>query len=205
MRVTDLLKWKRALNETKFKYEELNLVIEICEAHAVDFQMFLENYCSENNIDLQKLNQEKGTPVVPSRDPRKENLIVSGIQEQKEEDEMHSIFKELFKKLALSLHPDRSFGLTDEEREVRLSMFKEAKQALDNGDYFILLDMSEKFDVRIPDNIVEQIRWMKERTKELDKQIKSKKSTYDYVFSEAESEDEKIKIVKNFLRQFFQI
>jgi len=205
LRVTDLLKWKRALNEIKFKHEELNLIIEICEAHAVDFQMFLEIYCSENNIDLQKLNQEKGTLVVPPRDPRKEKLIVSGAQEQKEEDEIHSTFKELFKKLALNLHPDRSFGLTDEEREIRLSMFKEAKRALDDGDYFILLDMSEKFDVRIPDNIVEQIHWMKEQTKELDKQIKSKKSTYDYVFSEAESEDEKVKIVKNFLRQFFQI
>jgi len=205
LRVTDLLKWKRALNETKFKHEELNLVIETCEAHAVDFQMFLENYCSENDIDLQKLNQEKGALPVPPRDPRKEKLIVSEIQEQKEEDEIHSTFKELFKKLALNLHPDRSFGLTDEERQVRLSMFKEAKRALDDGDYFILLDMSEKFDVRIPDNIIEQIRWMKERTKELDKQIKSKKSTYDYVFSEAESEDEKAKIVKNFLRQFFQI
>ena len=145
------------------------------------------------------------SPPVPPRDPRKEKLIVSEIQEQKEEDEIHSTFKELFKKLALNLHPDRSFGLTDEERQVRLSMFKEAKRALDDGDYFILLDMSEKFDVRIPDNIIEQIRWMKERTKELDKQIKSKKSTYDYVFSEAESEDEKAKIVKNFLRQFFQI
>jgi hypothetical protein len=205
MRARNLLRWRRALNEVKFKHEELSLVIEICEAHAVDFQMFLENYCSENDIDLEKLNQDKGVPVIPPRDPRKEKLIVSEKEEQKEEDEMYPVFKELFKKLALNLHPDRSFGLTDEEREVRLSMFKEAKRALDDGDYFLLLDMSEKFDVRIPSNIVEQTRWMKERIRELDRQIKSKKSTYDYVFSETESEDEKVKIVKNFLSQFFQI
>ena len=205
MRARNLLRWKRALNEVKFKHEELNLVIEVCDEHAVDFQMFLENYCSENNIDLEKLNKEQEVPYIPPRDSVGEKLTTTTVNKNNEKDEIHSVFKELFKKLALNLHPDRSFGLTEEEREVRISMFKEAKQALDNGDYFLLLEMSEKFDVRIPDNIVEQTRWMKEKIKEIDRQINSKKSTYDYVFSEAESEDEKVKIVKNFLNQFFQI
>jgi len=46
MKARDLLKWKRALNEIKFKHEELELVKEICDSHASEFQIFLEEYCS---------------------------------------------------------------------------------------------------------------------------------------------------------------
>ena len=84
-------------------------------------------------------------------------------------------------------------------------MFKDAKQALDNGDYFLLLEMSEKFNIRMPKNYKQQTRWMKARIKQLNQQIQAEKHTYNYVFSECETIDEKEKIVKNFLRQIFQI
>ena len=60
MRARDLLKWKRALNEIKFKHEELELIKEICRTHGVEFHMFMEEYCEQNGINLGKLNQEKG-------------------------------------------------------------------------------------------------------------------------------------------------
>lgn len=228
MRARDLLKWKRALNEIKFKHEELELVKEICDGHGVDFQMFMEEYCAKNNIDLNALNHQRGLRMAKQKAkesqvkeieqkteetlahmenpkvehaPRVEQIDV----ESKDKDEMHKTFKDLFKKLALNLHPDRVGDLTAEEREVRLSMFKDAKQALDNGDYFLLLDMSEKFNIRIPKNFKQQTRWMKARTKQLDQEIKAQKHTYNYIFSEAETESEKVQIVKNFLRQIFQI
>ena len=228
MRARDLLKWKRALNEIKFKHEELELVKEICDGHGVDFQMFMEQYCAKNDIDLKALNRKRGLKMakqkarekqvkeieqrteetlVHTENPRVESApIVEEINiESKDKDEMHKTFKDLFKKLALNLHPDRVGDLTPDEREVRLSMFKDAKQALDNGDYFLLLEMSEKFNIRIPKNFKQQTRWMKARIKQLDQEIQSQKHTYNYIFSEAESEDEKVKIVKNFLRQIFQI
>ena len=228
MSVSAKINWRRALNEIKFKHEELQLVKEICDDHAVDFQMFLEDYCAQNQIDLDKLNHEKG---LREADIKSQENDTKEIEEQNEEslvntenksmenppeveelhlehrdkDEMYKTFKDLFKKLALHLHPDRVTGLTAEERAVRLSMFKEAKAALDKGDYFLLLDMSEKFKVTIPRNFKQQTRWMKARIKQLDQEITAQKHTYNYVFSEAETEDEKTKIVKNFLRQIFQI
>ena len=228
MRARDLLKWKRALNEIKFKHEELELVKEICDSHGVDFQMFMEEYCAKNNIDLKALNHKRGLKMAKQKaeenqikeieEKSEEGLVhtqnplaehappVEEIDvENKDRDEMHKTFKDLFKKLALNLHPDRVSSLTPEEREVRLSMFKDAKQALDNGDYFLLLDMSEKFNIRIPKNFKQQTRWMKARMKQLDQEIQAQKHTYNYIFSECESEHEKVKIVKNFLRQFFQI
>jgi len=228
MRARDLLKWKRALNEIKFKHEELELVKEICDGHGVDFQMFMEEYCAQNNIDLKALNHKRGLKMAKQKaqenqvkeieqkteqtlahmeNPQVANApTVEQIHvESKDKDEMHKTFKDLFKKLALNLHPDRVGDLTPEERDVRLSMFKDAKQALDNGDYFLLLDMSERFNIRIPKNFKQQTRWMKARIKQIDQEIQAQKHTYNYVFSECETEDEKVKVVKNFLRQIFQI
>jgi len=228
MRARDLLKWKRALNEIKFKHEELELVKEICDGHGVDFQMFMEEYCAQNNIDLKALNHKRGLKMAKQKaqenqvkeieqkteqtlahmeNPQVANApAVEQIHvESKDKDEMHKTFKDLFKKLALNLHPDRVGDLTPEERDVRLSMFKDAKQALDNGDYFLLLDMSERFNIRIPKNFKQQTRWMKARIKQIDQEIQAQKHTYNYVFSECETEDEKVKVVKNFLSQIFQI
>ena len=229
MRARDLLKWKRALNEIKFKHEELQLIKEICDSHGAPFQIFMEDYCAENGIDLGRLNAEKGAREAKAKaqqeehkvieEKKQEQAIVQSLNpftqdapaveelfvEHRDQDEMHRVFRDLFKKLALHLHPDRAQGLTADERQDRLSMFKDAKQALDAGEYFLLLEMSERFNIRIPKNFKQQTRWMKARTKQIDQEIQAQKHTYNYVFSECETEEEKVKIVKNFLRQIFQI
>lgn len=229
MRARDLLKWKRALNEIKFKHEELELIKEICQSHGVEFHTFMEEYCEQNGINLKKLNQEKGAREAKAKqelqaiqeqqqEAPEGKMVISEnhftenappvdelFVEEKDQDDMSRAFKDLFKKLALNLHPDRAAGLTAEEREVRLSMFKDAKQALDNGDYFLLLEMSEKFNIRMPKNYKQQTRWMKARIRQLNQEIQAEKHTYNYVFSECETIDEKVKIVRNFLRQIFQI
>jgi len=230
MRVNDLLKWKRSLNEIKYKHQELELIKEICDGHASEFQRYMEDYCAANDISLAELNTKKSiedakaaanaasetkkienkkqTPGLVSTNnhftedaPPVEEMFV----EERDNDEMHKAFKDLFKKLAMHLHPDRAEGLTAEEKDDRLSMFKDAKMALDNGDYFLLLDMSERFGIRMPKNYKQQTRWMKARIKQIDQEIRAQKHTYNYVFSECETESEKAKIVKNFLRQIFQI
>ena len=204
MRVNDLLKWKRALNEIKFKHNELDLVKEMCDSHGPQFQMFLEEYCAKNSIDLQKLNREKSIREAPKKKETiaKERRIFA---EKKDVDQIAIIFKNLFKKLAMFLHPDLSVGLTEEEKQDRLSMFKEAKQALADKRYFVLLEMSERFKIRMPKNYKQQTRWMKARIIQLDQEIQSQKHTYNYVYAECETTEEKERIVKNFLRQIFQI
>lgn len=231
MRVNDLLKWKRALNEIKFKHIELDLVQELCDSHGPDFQMFMEEYCEKNNIDLLKLNRDKALKEsleeketidedhrIGESDEQGEQMVVSEnhytehappvdpiFAEEKDIDEIAAVFKTLFKKLAMFLHPDRSVGLTNAEKEDRLSMFKEAKQALADKRYFVLLEMSEKFKIRMPKNYKQQTRWMKAKTKQLDQEIQAQKHTYNYVYAECETTEEKERIVKNFLKQIFQI
>ena len=126
MRVNDLLKWKRALNEIKFKHIELDLVQELCDSHGPDFQMFMEEYCEKNNIDLLKLNRDKALKEsleeketidedhrIGESDEQGEQMVVSEnhytehappvdpiFAEEKDIDEIAAVFKTLFKKLA---------------------------------------------------------------------------------------------------------
>ena len=55
MRATDLLRWKRALNEVRFRHEELEIVKEICSTQNGQFGKELREYCAKRNIDLSAL------------------------------------------------------------------------------------------------------------------------------------------------------
>jgi len=127
-------------------------------------------------------------------------------QMTKDEKEIHDAFHKVFKKLAMLIHPDKlSSKLTTTERESRLESFKQAKDALEKRKYFTILDIAQNFDVTIPKNYKQQIRWMKKETEILKQQIAKEKSTYNYVFADCETDEEKSKLIKNFLSQVFGI
>lgn len=229
MRTTDLVRWHRAVNEIRYKHNELDLLKELADDYGPIFNQHVRRYCEDNQIDIASLEKRRGLSV--SVQKSKENhqadklledkgmaLMTAGEHfvgeepeiepietEQKEIDEIHDIFKRLFKKLAVHLHPDRVMGLTEQEREDRLEMFKEAKQALDEERYFFLLDLSDRFKIRLPKNYRQQTRWMKNKIKQLDQKIKAQQGTYNFAYAECETEEEKERLIKAFLKQLYGI
>ena len=130
----------------------------------------------------------------------------SEYQMTKDEKEIHEAFHKVFKKLAMILHPDKlNKDLTSEQKKERLMMFKEAKEAFESRRYFFLLEMAEKFKVKAPRNYKQQIRWMKCETMVLGEQIRKEKNTYNYMFAECETDEERSALVRNFLQQVFGI
>jgi len=229
LRTTDLVRWHRAVNEIRYKHNELDLLKELADDYGPIFNQHVQRYCEDKQIDIASLEKRRGLSV--SVQKSKENhqadklledketaLMTAGEHfvgeepeiepietEKKEIDEIHDIFKRLFKKLAVHLHPDRVMGLTEQEREDRLEMFKEAKQALDEERYFFLLDLSDRFKIRLPKNYRQQTRWMKNKIKQLDQKIKAQQGTYNFAYAECETEEEKEKLVKMFLKQLYGI
>lgn len=227
MRTSDLVKWNRAVNEIRYKHNELELIKELSSDIASQFNHDVKQYCEKNDIDIAALEKSRGlsNSVKQGKANREQEEIneeaegtlteadehfMGEITEmhqpiEKDVDEMKDIFKRLFKKLAIHLHPDRVMNLSEQEREDRLEMFKEAKDALDNERYFYLLDLSERFRIRMPNNYKQQTRWMKDRIKQLDQEIDLQKSSYNYVYSECETQAEKDKIIFLFLKQLYGI
>jgi hypothetical protein len=231
----DIIRWKRLINELSFLNEEIELVDSIIYEYNKYFQEHYEEFCRRNEIDIDKLNQEnhekiselyssgesdeiggnKELEIDPEHDNENLPSTFSNRPDKKnqteyemtqEELEMHESFVKLFRALALKLHPDKlSSSLTTEERDDMINMFNKAKDALDERKYFVLLDLASKFKVKSPKNYKQQIRWMKKELKVMKQQVSKKKTTYNYSFSECETDEQKDNLVRKFIKHLFNV
>ena len=223
------LKWRRTLNEYKFAKEEQTIVQSINREAAPLFQEHYEGVLAEHGIDLNTLNREHATQIksaynLPEADPiggsvpqtsSCESLIPmeASIEKTEEvqltEDEivLHQVFSKLFKNIALKIHPDKIDPLKHsfEERRRMSENFKKANTALKDRSYFILIDLAEELSVPLPKNYDQQTRWMKSQVKEVVSQINEQKNTYNYLFAEKETKEEKDLLIKQFIKQLFKI
>ena len=231
MSISQKLRWRRYLNKLRFVHEEIEIVEEISTKTGPDFQAYLESYCAKNNINLRSLNRDhsekveeayknlraekqKGNLLGDCEDETEpdvlqfadENVSEENIEFEREDTEIHETFSKLFKKIALYLHPDRlPKNLTEQEVKQHIDIFNNAKQSLEERRYFILLDLAEKYGVSIPKNYKQQINWMKREIDSLESKLNSKKKTYNHLFAESESDEEKNDLVKRFIKQLFGI
>ena len=232
MSVAKKNKWKRALSHLRFSYEEVEIIKEIARDTAQDFQAHYEAFCRARGINIAELNDRHRNRVkdlyniektIPDREHADKaeihtpddttialhNKNSDGKSDKHEmtadETAVHEAFSKLFKKIALKIHPDRLRDMAPEEREVKVIMFQRANKSLEDRKYFILLDIASQLKIQTPKNYDQQTRWMKKETGLLEQQIKKEKSTYNFLFSEAETDEERDQLIRGFLLQVFQI
>ena len=232
MAASTKIRWRKYINELRHVHEEIEFIKEISKVSSREFQRHYEEYCTKNDIDLKELNKKHSQRInelyptasvqpPPShveysgsqmtiykdhRAPESESYTQDGEGYKMTQDEMeiHESFNKVFRKLAMLLHPDKiPQDLTEPERDDMLGMFKEAKGAIENKKYFILLDLAQKFKITLPRNYQQQIRWMKKEIIYMEQDAMKHRDTYNYLFSECDSEEDKDQLVIKFMKQIF--
>jgi hypothetical protein len=230
MAASEKIRWKRMVNEIRFLHNEKCLIEEINKESGPTFYEHYLKFATKNGLDIPQLNKDHGERIEKLYGSRKPKISVdnfsnvdcappgalipyvaqedpdSEYDELKDDVEIYESFKKLFKKLAMKLHPDKvNHQVTIEQGIENLTLFKEAKNALDEKKYFVLLDLAEKHRITQSRNYKQQIRWMNREADRINQQIRNEKHTYNYLFSECETEEAKNNLVKRFISQLFAI
>ena len=223
-------RWRQALNEYRFAKEELDIVKAMCREAGPLFEEHYRQFLLKNDIDLDALNRQHAETIRAAYNLKEEEEISGGVpvtgstsaelmvsteptvenelaRMREDDSEVHAIFSKLFKKIALKIHPDKIDVLKHSfaDRRKMNQDFKKANQALTNKDYFILLEIAEELDIVLPRNYNQQTRWVKNELKGLRTLINQEKLTYNYVFSQAESDETKDNIIRQFVNQLFSL
>tara|TARA_R110000824_G_scaffold52615_6_gene145823 strand:+ start:7471 stop:8166 length:696 start_codon:yes stop_codon:yes gene_type:complete len=223
------LRWLAAIEQFRSATIECDFVSQICHEAALDFQIYYEKFCSERGIDISELNNDhrehlkqiyniEDTEEVPNPlgdvTAEEETTALSVFKgtkteeksESVEDKEIHETFSKLFKKIAMVIHPDKLSGdLSAAERYRLTKMFKDVILGLEEKRYFVLLDAATEFKIRIPDNYALQIKWMRRQIKVIAAEAQHERKTYNYMFAESETDEERDMLVKKFLFQLFKL
>jgi len=220
------LRWQKVVNELRYLYGELDLVQQITKTSAPEFQQYYEEYCRRNDIDLAAVTasyyERLGltNPSAPAMEVANETSLCQSdevlendkefanmmeeVQDFERENEVHKAFVRVFKKLAMHFHPDRlSKDSTQEERDQKMQTFKKALKALEERRYFVLLDLADQYGVETPTNYKQQVGWMRKEAAVVNQSIIGEKQTYNYMFGECETQDEKDDLMRRYLYQLF--
>jgi hypothetical protein len=194
-------RYKKHIMELKFLRSELDYQDEVLASAHQDFEIWYRQWCENKGIDLQELNQKNqkqiskiiSQPIFPNLNYDEAGLLVL---DQKVKNEEKKKFAILFKQVAKATHPDKHKGT--------MLDFKAASAAYETGDWSMLLQVAENHNI-IPEDLSEVLPIMKEEAKRLRKKIQSNKTMYSWKFQECETEQEREKLVKQFLNHLFNL
>jgi hypothetical protein len=148
-------KAKLLVARISFLQEELLIIEEENREALKAFQDFVLK--DQYVLDKIKKNEETRTKEYQSSisekkfDPIKPKLKTS--QAPKE--------KKLYKKIVRKTHPDKLINLSKQEKLKKEKLFKIAKEAIENDDYYTLFNVAKKldiFDIKITEKHVESFK-----------------------------------------------
>ena len=98
------------------------------------------------------------------------------ISEPKQEDiekkpEKDSPLKGIYRKIALRTHPDKFVSAPDSETETAQKLFLKAQKALEEEDYYAMIEIANELKIDYPEATKEQINMMRVKIEELQKQV----------------------------------
>lgn len=184
-------KYKKLLNQLRYIYSDLEYHKEEHGYRKQDFQEAFNAFCKERGYDCSQRSsiekfQEKQVDVYKAEvtDKEKEKIkeeTDAEIQEEESPDDPEREIKALYRKIAVQTHPDKisdAEALSIKEKKKRL--FIEAKEAMDSRNFFRLSQIAEELGVELPPPSKQQLVWLREEKKRIEKIIAGICSTYEW-------------------------
>tara|TARA_R100001443_G_C3322649_1_gene170416 strand:- start:269 stop:910 length:642 start_codon:yes stop_codon:yes gene_type:complete len=205
----DFKKYRKLAKEVIFHRSELELVEEALKEYHIKFDEYQIQYCLDNDIDLQKLQQENAVRVdkiipQPKQQLSEEGIIVSN-DKSDEQKQQSKEFGKVYKLIAKKIHPDKfSNRLRTEEIEEKEEMFKSATDAYEKCDWAKMLEVSEELKIK-PGNLKPLCREIRKEILKLKEKIKRSEGMYSWKFYLCEDNKEcQDLLIKAFLKHLFK-
>tara|TARA_B100000287_G_scaffold264164_1_gene248595 strand:- start:3052 stop:3675 length:624 start_codon:yes stop_codon:yes gene_type:complete len=197
-------KFLKLLNEYRSINYELKYVRDVLEDVHLEFEDFYRTWCAENNVDLEELNQRNQRKVdmifMENKAHKiKQELMLSSFKEERVE--AAPSLKQVYKSIARKLHPDL-LDTEDPRLEEYEEGFKKASRAHEEGKWGELFDLVDKHNIKLKE-YKEAIECLKFDIKRVKSDLEKEKSTYSWLYYEAESDEQRIGVVKRFLKHLF--
>ena len=207
MSISTFKLYKKLSSELKFKYSELEYVEEVCKEGNMEFEEHYRDFCTKHNISIsdleseapEKVKQFSAEPTVTQEQKEKE------VETSLTQDEIRrkKIFQRIFRGIAKKIHPDK-FSNMEQTPDIlkKQEMFKQASEAFDNQKWGQLLEIAEELDIH-PQKYEKVNELLREEISDLNKKIASKQKSFGWHMVEAETEEQKDKVVISFLKTLF--
>ena len=207
MAVSTFKLYKKLSNELRFKYSELDYVDQACVEGNIEFEKHYRDFCTKHDISIADLESQQPEKVKQFSDKP------TVTKEQKEEDvkaeltdeqvRKKKIFQRIFRGIAKKIHPDK-FSNMEQTPDIveKQEMFKRASEALDNEKWGQLLEIAEELDIH-PQKYEKVNALLREEISDLNKQIAAMEKTFGWHMSQAETDNQKDKVIISFLKSLF--
>jgi hypothetical protein len=205
------LKYKKLLNELKFKNEELEIIEESMYDAHVGFEEYYSAFLEERGLTRQeleesktkkfeKLSEEMSKP--PTQETDETGLTILD-QLSDEDQEAKKVFAKLYKDIVKKCHPDR-LSMDDVEYFNKMnSRFKAATWGYNNAKWSIVSKVAQELGIK-PSNYKKMNGHLRREVKVVDEKIDAHKRTYSWKLYEAEEKEEKDDVIRDFIYVLFR-
>ena len=174
----------------------------VAETVGPEFDKGFLDWCAKNDILTAQQREEYRAKINPiSEEEAEANFIPDEEEAPTSSKKKNPAVMKVFKKIAAKIHPDKLVNSEEHYREQMEEVYSRATKAMQENDWYSLYLICMDLRIRLPRITKEQIRIIEQRANEYMEETKKFKNSYAWVYDEAETEQEKEEIFRNFAKR----
>lgn len=190
-------KYNNLLLELNYLYAKVEYSDEVYEQAKREFEEYATEFCEENGVEIEGsfIPNEEVTDIDLMRDEFCDNIDF-------EADNTNALCKTLFKKIAIKTHPDVLRAFSPEEKSRKSKQFKEARQAVNNNQWFVLVQIAKDLQIELPSPEDGHLLLLQEELKAIKKLLNDRESTYAWLFFNQQDDMKRRVLMIMYLKNF---